>query len=63
MKVGECRDCKYCVRRCWTQYYQPKNYHAIGMTHAYAFCKKHDRRVSEIKSCDEKEGHGGNQGH
>lgn len=37
----------------WLGYYKPNNYHAIGMNHAYAYCKKHKQRVSEVKCCKE----------
>lgn len=52
MKVKDCTKCKYCKRKVWSQYYKPNNYHAIGMSHAYAYCEKHRKRVSEIKQCD-----------
>lgn len=53
MKVKNCKNCKYCTRKRWSHLYQPLGYHAIGMTHAYAFCEKYGRRVIEIKSCEE----------
>lgn len=53
MKVSECRGCKHCVRRVWTDYYKPLSYHAIGINHAYAYCQKHKARVLEVKKCDE----------
>lgn len=52
MKVKDCEKCNYCQRRVLTTYYKPKNYHAIGMSHAYAYCLKHNKRVSEVKKCD-----------
>ena len=53
MKVKNCEKCPHCVRRVWTDYYKPLNYHAIGINHAYPFCEKHGRRVLDIKRCDE----------
>ena len=55
MVVKNCEKCMYCERRVWSHYYEPKNYHPIGMSHAYAYCRKHKQRVSKVKKCDEKE--------
>ena len=41
MRVKDCNGCKYLTRRRWSSYYKPIAYHAIGMTHAYAYCEKH----------------------
>lgn len=54
MKVKECKKCPHCERRVWSSYYEPKNYHPIGMSHAYAYCKKHKKRVLHVRSCDER---------
>lgn len=54
MRVKDCKGCDYCVRRTWSQYYEPKNYHPIGFSHAYAYCKKHKQRVSAVRKCEEK---------
>lgn len=51
MKVKECESCLYFSRRIWTQYYESKNYHPIGMTHAYGYCTKYKKRCVEVKSC------------
>lgn len=53
MRVKDCRSCPHCQRRVWSDYYIPKNYHPIGMSHAYAYCDKHRKRVTEVKKCDE----------
>ena len=53
MRVKDCRSCPHCQRRVWSDYHIPKNYHPIGMSHAYAYCTKHRKRVSEVKKCDE----------
>ena len=53
MRVKDCRSCPHCQRRVWSDYYTPKNYHPIGMSHAYAYCTKHRKRVTEVKKCDE----------
>lgn len=58
MKVKDCKGCKHCKRRTWVQYYEPANYHPIGYTHAYAFCKVHNKRVSKVKFCNENKNEG-----
>lgn len=45
----------------WSSYHIPQSYHAIGMSHAYAYCDKHDMRVSEVRGCKELETRGGVQ--
>ena len=52
MRVRDCEGCCYCRRKVWVQYYEPKNFHPIGFTHAYAYCEKHKKRVSQVRSCD-----------
>lgn len=51
MKVKICEKCPFCVRKTWTQRYEPKGYHAIGMVHAYAYCKFYKARVRDVKGC------------
>ncbi len=51
MKVSICEKCKHCRRRAWRTYYKPNNYHAIGISHAYAYCEKHKERCLKIKEC------------
>ena len=53
MKVKDCKNknCEHCQRRTFSTYYTPKNYHPIGMSHAYAYCTLHQKRVSEVKKC------------
>ena len=53
MRVKDCEGCVHCQRRVWSQYYKPNGYHAIGMSHAYAYCKKHEKRVRDVKKCNE----------
>ena len=55
MKVKGCRGCKHCKRKVWSSYYQPNGYHAIGMSHAYAYCEKHESRCSAVKGCKDRE--------
>lgn len=55
MKVSDCKQCEYYQRKVWTQYYRPLNYHAIGQSHAYGYCKKYGKRCSEVKECKEQE--------
>ena len=52
MKVKSCKGCPYLRRYVWTEYYEPKNYHAVGFSHAYAFCEKYGKRVLSIKMCN-----------
>lgn len=52
MRVQDCKHCEHCKRKTWSTYYKPNNYHAIGVTHAYAFCDRHKKRVLNIKKCD-----------
>ena len=52
MKVKDCRNREHFRRRTWAQYYKPKNYHAIGFSHAYAYCEKFKKRVLEVKKCE-----------
>lgn len=51
MKVGNCEKCKHCERRSWVTVHKPNGYHAIGITHVYAFCTLHKMRCSTIKYC------------
>ena len=53
MKVEYCRKCEHCEKRRYSTYYVPNNYHAIGMTHVYSFCKKHNKRALAVKKCKE----------
>ena len=48
MKVQDCKNCEYCKRKTWSTYYKPNNYHAIGVSHAYAYCDKYKKRVSKF---------------
>lgn len=52
MKVGICRKCRYFRERRWSQYYKPRDYHPIGMTHVYAYCARWKKRCTEIKDTD-----------
>ena len=51
MRVKDCEKCPYKRRHVWTDYHIPKHYHPIGMSHAYAYCAFHKKRVSEVKKC------------
>ena len=52
MKVSVCRNFR---ERRWSQYYEPRDYHPIGMTHVYAYCVKGSltRMVTAIKEARE----------
>ena len=49
MNVLQCNSCAHFQRRCWSHIHVPNNYHPIGMTHAYGFCKKCGKRCAEVK--------------
>jgi hypothetical protein len=55
VRVKDCEGCKHNQRRTWSQYHKPKNFHAVGFSHAYAYCTKHQQRVSAVKKCSEME--------
>lgn len=55
MRVKDCNHCKHCKRRTWSQRYVPSSGRAVGFTHAYAYCAKHQTRVADVKKCEEKE--------
>ena len=59
MKVKKCIGCPKCKRKTWTSYFKPKNYHAIGIKHAYAYCDYHKKRVSYVTKCELKDGEQG----
>ena len=52
MRVKDCKGCKHLKRRVWSTYYKPMAYHAIGVSHAYAYCDKYKDRVLKIKECN-----------
>lgn len=52
MKVSVCRKCRYFRERRWSQYYEPRNYHPIGMTHVYAYCALRKVRCTEVSDRD-----------
>lgn len=52
MKVSICRKCRYFRERRWSQYYEPRNYHPIGMTHKYAYCALRKLRCTEVRERD-----------
>lgn len=53
MRVKECEKCVHHRRKTWSHVHCPKGFHRIGMTHAYAYCAKYEKRCSEVKSCEE----------
>ena len=52
MKVRDCKKCQKYVRKKWSDYYIPRNYHPIGMSHAYGWCNKHKKRCLEVQRCE-----------
>lgn len=51
MKVDYCKNCQHYKRKVWSSYYKPAGYHAIGVSHAYAYCERHKTRCLEVKNC------------
>lgn len=52
MKVSVCRKCRHFRKHRWSQYYEPRNYHPIGMSHVYGYCAYMKRRCSDVKIND-----------
>ena len=52
MKVSDCRKCRYKREHRWSTHYEPRYYHAIGMTHVYAWCERWKKRCSEVKAVE-----------
>ena len=52
MRVRDCQKCQKYVRKKWSDYYIPRNYHPIGMSHAYGWCNKHKKRCLEVRRCE-----------
>lgn len=55
MKVSQCRQCKHHQRKVWSTSYKPSDYHTIGISHAYGYCQKYNKRCSKVKlkECEE----------
>lgn len=51
MRVRDCQKCQEYVRKVWSDYHIPRNYHPIGMSHAYGWCNKHKKRCLEVRRC------------
>lgn len=51
MRVKDCQGCIYCKRYVWSHSYKPKDYHAIGMSHAFHWCEKYGMRCLEVPIC------------
>lgn len=54
MKVKNCDGCAYKKRKVWSHRHECRNYHDIGMSHAYAWCDKYMTRCSKVKGCEER---------
>lgn len=52
MRVRDCQKCQEYVRKAWSDYHIPRNYHPIGMSHAYGWCNKHKKRCLEVRRCE-----------
>jgi len=52
MRVSDCRKCEFHSERRYSTYYEPRNYHPIGMSHRYAFCELTKRRCSDVKDSE-----------
>lgn len=55
MRVRDCETCAFHERRRWSREYRPKSYHTIGMTHAYGYCRLHEKRCLQVKACEKSE--------
>lgn len=51
MKIKNCEKCTFYQRKTWSKVHRPRNFHAIGMTFAYGYCKKHEMRCADIRNC------------
>lgn len=51
MRIKDCKGCLYCERLVWVQQYQPENYHQIGFSHAYHWCRQKRLRCAHVKAC------------
>ena len=56
MKVSECKRCIHSQRKSWSTSYKPNNYHYIGVSHVYLYCKLLQKRCLDVKKkeCKEK---------
>lgn len=52
MRVSDCRKCEFHSERRYSTYYEPRNYHPIGMSHRYAFCELTKKRCSDVKNSE-----------
>lgn len=52
MKVSKCKRCIYSIRKRYSTYHTPRNYHAIGISHAYYFCELLQKRCLDIKKSE-----------
>lgn len=51
MKIKTCETCKHYKRCRHTEAYKPRDYHTIGHTWYYSWCKKHEERCLKIRGC------------
>ena len=54
MRVRDCVKCDHYRRRVWSSCYKPQRYHAIGVSHAYGYCVKYEKRCLDVKKCEMK---------
>ena len=52
-RVRDCEGCQFKEARRWISPYKPANYHRVGVPHVYAHCRKHGKRCSEIRYCED----------
>lgn len=57
MKVAKCKKCFYCLKKRYSTYHTPNNYHPIGITHVYYFCELFNKKCLDVKKseCEKKE--------
>ena len=52
MKVSNCENCIHSQKRRWSSYYEPKNYHPIGMSHVFMVCCLNNKRALEVRKSE-----------
>lgn len=53
MKVKMCENCANYTRKRNIVRHKPVNYHTVGFTYYFGWCKKHNKRCSEVRKCGE----------
>lgn len=51
MRVAICERCEHYARKKWSHAHTGASGRRVGFTHAYGYCKKAEKRCSEVKAC------------